>query len=117
MPFAKKCNLIIWSLAKILRNSFSKKCNRSRWLRSLPQKPGVSARTGQVETIVIEQSVFSQPLLFLLEAGDDGEVFERSGVAFHFAAGRDFLEDAAHDFSAAGLGQSGRKADIVRLGQ
>src|SRR4051812_14368986 len=43
------------------------------------------------------------------------EIFERRGVAPNFNARRDLLQQAAHDFSGAGLRQSFRKTDVVRL--
>jgi len=44
------------------------------------------------------------------------QVFESGGVTFDFGAGGDLFEEAAHDFSGAGLGQRFGKTDIVRLG-
>src|SRR5258707_411966 len=51
----------------------------------------------------------------LAELGEDAEVFERRGVAGDLAAAGDFLEQAAHDLSAARLGQRVGEADVIRL--
>jgi hypothetical protein len=44
-------------------------------------------------------------LFLLLQLCNHAEVFERGGVAFDFAVGGEFTEQAAHDFSAAGFGE------------
>src|SRR4051812_11113979 len=57
-------------------------------------------------------------ILFLrLQRRDDAEILERARVAFHVTTRGDLLEDAAHDFSAAGFRQARGKANRVRLRQ
>jgi hypothetical protein len=50
--------------------------------------------------------IFRRTLTFFafFQPGDHAEIFQRSGVAFHFAAAGEFAEQAAHDFSAASFG-------------
>jgi hypothetical protein len=57
------------------------------------------------------------PFFGFAEFGDYGEVFEGGGVAFDFAVGGEFAEQAAHDFAAAGFGQSFSEADVVGTGE
>jgi hypothetical protein len=59
------------------------------------------------------------PLSFLrlAQLGDHGEVFQRGDVSGDFAVRGQFLEYAAHDLAAAGLGQELSKADVVGAGQ
>jgi hypothetical protein len=51
------------------------------------------------------------------ELGDDSEVFERGDVAFDFAVGGEVAKKTAHDFAAAGFGQSFSEANIVWPGE
>ncbi len=61
-------------------------------------------------------SASSKSLLIRPQLGDDVEIFQRCSVAFDFAAGGDFLEQAAHDFAAAGFGEGVGEADVVGFG-
>jgi hypothetical protein len=54
-------------------------------------------------------------LVALAQFGQHIEISQRRRVAFDFHAGRDLLEQAAHDFAGARLGQSFRKTDVVGL--
>ena len=53
----------------------------------------------------------------LLQLRDDAEVFEGGHVAFDFAIGGEFAEQATHDFSAASFWQRVGEADVVGLGE
>src|SRR5687767_8173407 len=55
--------------------------------------------------------------LLRLQRGDHTEVFERGGVALHFTAGSDFLQNPPHYFSAACLRKSRGKTDRIRFRQ
>ena len=55
-------------------------------------------------------------LLRAAQAGEHVEVFQRRGVALDLCAGGNLLEQAAHDFSGARLGQRFGEADVVGLG-
>src|SRR5262245_28727224 len=50
-------------------------------------------------------SRFALPLLLLLQLRDHAEIFERGRIAFDFAVGGEFAEQAAHDFAAASFGE------------
>src|SRR6266849_1298487 len=52
-----------------------------------------------------------------LQLRNHTEVFERCGVAFHFSICSQFAQQAAHNFSAAGLGEGIGKANVIRLGE
>ena len=52
----------------------------------------------------------------LRQGRNDADIIERGGVAFHFAASADFLEQAAHDFAASRLWQGGGEADVIGPG-
>lgn len=59
-----------------------------------------------------------QPNLFLgLQTRDHAEIFQRCRITFDATAGGDFLQNAAHDFSTAGLGEGGSEANGVGLRQ
>ena len=55
------------------------------------------------------------PLSFLglAEAGNDAKIFQGGGVAFDLCAGGNLLEEAPHDFSAAGFRQGFGESNVV----
>ena len=50
-------------------------------------------------------------LLIIPQLGQHAEVIQRTRVSGGLATGGDVAEQAAHDFSATGLGEGGREAD------
>src|SRR5687767_4933994 len=54
---------------------------------------------------------------FLPQFRQHAVILKRRCIADSFLSRGDILEQAAHDLAAAGLGQSGGKANVIRLGQ
>ena len=62
-------------------------------------------------------TAFPSAFIFFLQSGEHRKILQRRSVAFDFAVGGQFLEQASHNLSAAGLGEAVREANLIRLSQ